>query len=207
MNTAKPHATHLDGARGQAFGLDPTRANTTTWPWWWSADEERFHGPHATRQDAILAAFYQDDGDGPLTRVTVLQAIQGPPRCDLWEGDQLAERFDDINEDLADPDRDRALAEQIPQATWDAMAAQLTAAVQAAVARAGVTPYMFTSSTGPETIDLAGPRLAAAGLPYAPAILDLIDALKARAPIAIDATLTDIRRLATTAARSEGGQS
>ncbi len=144
----------------------PTKIPPSDWPWWWSKDEERYHGPFDSRHDAIMDAFADGDADG----VHIMQAYQDEPRVELWSGSELADRFDEINEDLADPDGD-PLATAIPGAKWDNLAAALTARTRAMIRQPGVTSWALSGSGQAEWINLNRARRAA--LPAH--VLDLLD--------------------------------
>lgn len=142
------------------------KTDTSGWPWWWSKDEERYSGPFASRHDAIMDAF----ADGEIGAVHVQQACQDEPRVDLWTGADLAERFDEINEDRGDPEG-ASLSAEIPEAKWDALASLLTAQARAMVRKQGVTSWAFGGTAGGEWVHLSRARRAA--LPTE--ALDLLD--------------------------------
>lgn len=140
--------------------------NSETWPWWWSRDEERYAGPFATRHDAIIDAF----ADGELGSVHVQQAWQAALAVQLFTGAELAERFDEINEDNADPDGD-PLSAEIPTERWEALANFLTARMRDTVRSVGVASWAFRSQTNGEWVNLTRARRTA----LRQEVLDLLD--------------------------------
>lgn len=134
--------------------------------WWWSTDEERYYGPCATRADAILDAF----AEGEAGRIHLMQATQDEPHFELWDGEQLAERFDELNEEHCDPDGD-PMSTQVPAEEWNSLAARLTAMTRATIRRKGILRWVFGRTQGGEWVDLNRARRAA--LPEE--VLDLLD--------------------------------
>jgi hypothetical protein len=133
-----------------------TETDKATWPWWWSKDQERYHGPCSDRVDAIMTAWAEDER-GPIH---VMQAVHDQLNCALYDAGDLAERFDEVNEEAADGDGD-PLSEEIPTDGWKAAAKQMEVIIRAAVRKHGVKAWAFGGQTPGEWIDLAQPTLAA----------------------------------------------
>lgn len=83
-----------------------------TWRWWWSQDEEHFYGPCSSREEAISEARVNlDRGDS----YTIMEAKHGPFLATIFA--DLDDRFDDLNENNADPDGD-PLSASITAEQW-----------------------------------------------------------------------------------------
>lgn len=117
--------------------------------WWWSRDEERFYGPSHSRADAIMDAWADDAEQGAY----VCQAVQGQWHTALFDGDDIAERFDDANEEHSDPDGDGPSC-LLDQAGWGKLAEQVNQIVRAAVQRAGTCAWAFASQTPSEWVNI-----------------------------------------------------
>src|ERR1700761_7357611 len=128
-----------DASRGD---VAPKPTPSESWSWWWSTDEERYNGPHGSREQAVISAW----GDGEHGLVHVMQATEGSYRCDLYDSDQLAEQFDEINYDLGDGDGDGPSA-SIPQSVWDNLAGTIKAKMRAAVLAHCPTSWAFNGQT------------------------------------------------------------
>ena len=117
--------------------------------WWWSRDEERFHGPAYSRADAIMEAWADDSEQGAF----ICQAAQGEWRTNIIEADHLQEWFDDANDEHADPDGDPP-STMIPPEKWEALVATLNRAIQTAVRAEGTLAWGFVSQTPSEWVDI-----------------------------------------------------
>lgn len=111
--------------------------------WWWSRDEERFHGPCHSRADAIMEAWADDEDQGAY----ICQASQGPWRSELFDVDRLAEMFDAANEEGSDPDGDPP-SEALSTDQWQAICKRLNNVVRLAIRNIGVMSWGFTEQTG-----------------------------------------------------------
>lgn len=122
------------------------------WPWWWSTDEERYHGPCNSRGDAIMEAWADLGGEGA---VFIVQATQEHNlNTDLFDGLRLAEMFDDANDEAQDPDGD-GIAINAKDGAWENLAKRLNATMAAFVRDQGLTSWAFGDQTASETVDLA----------------------------------------------------
>lgn len=130
-------------------------SDTSSWPWWWSHDEECYHGPCHSRSGAIMEAWsdYPEKG-----YVHLAQAIHGDLRTDIFDSDRLQEQFDEANEEVQDPDGN-ALSEQIPVKEWSKLAKRFGDLLAETVRQNGVRSWGFTEMTGVETVDLTLPEL------------------------------------------------
>jgi len=126
------------------------------WPWWWSKDQERYKGPCSTRTEAICEALSEDH----FGSVHVMQAEHGDLRCDIFDGSEIADAFDNANEEAADGDGD-PLSTQIPDTTWAKIAKSVEAQVKTAVYANGVSAWGFSAQSAGEWIELSNPHLAA----------------------------------------------
>lgn len=123
------------------------------WPWWWSTDEERYHGPCTTRGEAIMEAW----SNGNTGMVHICQATRGGFATDLF--DDVAEMFDDANEDRGDPDGEPP-SEWIKAEEWKKVAQRLNHIFKVFIREQGITSWVFYGMEGQETIDLSVPVLA-----------------------------------------------
>ena len=122
------------------------------WPWWWSMNEERYHGPCDSRADAILEAWADQAGEG---EVFILQATQEQNLCtDIFRGDRLAEMFDDANEEVQDPDGD-GLSCDIKDHDWSALATRLNNIMATFIREHGLQSWAFANQTRAEVVNLS----------------------------------------------------
>ena len=125
------------------------------WAWWWSSDEERFHGPCYSRADAIIEAW----AEGRRGTIFICQAVHGELCTDLFDADDLQERFDDANEEAQDGEGD-ALSSGIPPEAWKKLAEGFDRQVKALVRKHGVSAWTFSGQSGIDQVDLSEPHLA-----------------------------------------------
>ena len=121
-----------------------------TWPWWWSADEERFHGPCSSRSEAIMEAWADDARDA----LYLCQATKGDLYTDIFDSDRVSAWFDDANEEAGDPDGD-GIAASFPDKAWDDLAKRLNRLIASFVREHGVQTWMFSDTASHETLSLA----------------------------------------------------
>lgn len=138
------------------MGDMPNSSPTKPWAWWWSADEERYRGPCDTRGEAIREAW----SEGQTGSVFIMQATQNGMRTDIIDDDWLCERFDDANEDYADPDGD-PLSAGVKQTEWIKLAEALNHRIAAFVREQGLHSWAFGETARQETVDLAAMGFAA----------------------------------------------
>lgn len=99
-------------------------------PWWHTRDEEHLWGGEASRQAAIDAGINDYDGE-PFY---ICQGKHFRHRTDIFDGGQIADTFDDANDEYA--------GDENPSSDWKAehiaeLEAELNAAMAAWVARHG----------------------------------------------------------------------
>jgi hypothetical protein len=88
------------------------------WHWWWAegTEPERYHGPCGSRQEAI------DDGtelaDG-YEEITICEATRMKLLDDHLDADWVIDRFNEQNEDAADPDGDPVIHRATPEQERD----------------------------------------------------------------------------------------
>lgn len=126
------------------------------WPWWWSTDQERYHGPCSSRTDAISEALCEDN----FGSVHIMQATHGTLSCDIFDGSEIADAFDNANEEASDGEGD-PLSTQIPDEAWAKIAKSVEAQVKVAVYANGVSAWGFSEQTKGEWVELSNPHLAA----------------------------------------------
>jgi hypothetical protein len=161
------------------------------WPWWYSTDQERYNGPCADRAEAIVEA----SAEWPDTaHVHVMQAVHVKVVTDIFDGDRIAEMFDDANEENADGEGD-SLSSEITDKEWSDLAAQCGRLVAGLVRRRGVTAWRFAEQTEGEWIDLRIPLIA--GLPRLAldALSDIARARNEGAPLRDDDLAREIKRI------------
>ena len=135
-------------------------AEKATWPWWYSSDEERYHGPLYSRADAIMEAWGQDE----RRPVHIMQAVHASLNTELFDADDVAQKFDEANEEVQDPDGDY-FSSQVKSERWQKLADELNARVKAFVRDEGLKAWMFNTRTKGEWVDLSEGALLT--LPYA----------------------------------------
>lgn len=94
------------------------------WKWYWSHDEERYQGQCDTRDQAYEEALASSD---PGQTIHVLEATQGTLSAVIFH--DLAERFDERNEDVADPDG-YGICDALTNAQWSDLERRLTRAME-----------------------------------------------------------------------------
>ena len=167
----------------------PTPAETAAWPWWWSTDEERYHGPYSSRGDAIMEAWAEDQ----LATIYLCQAEQGDLYSDIFDADLVSERFDDANEEAGDPDGD-GIAATFPDKAWDDLAKRLNHVVKSFVREHGKVRWMFSDTTSEESIDLSVGALHTLGIGARYAANELLQAVSDNAgPDRIAKIVADLR--------------
>lgn len=125
---------------------------SAAWPWWWSTDEERYHGPSTTRAEALMEAW----SNGNTGQVHICQATSGGFNTDLF--DDVAEMFDDANEDRGDPDGDPP-SEWIKAVEWMKVAERLNHVFKVFIREQGITSWAFDGMENQEVVDLSVPIL------------------------------------------------
>jgi hypothetical protein len=93
---------------------------------------------------------WSDDSD---QGAFICQATQGAWRSDVIDGDQLAEWFDDANEDHRDPDGD-APSVCMSAEKWQGLADRMNRVLKAAIQQEGLLAWGFTSQTESEWVDI-----------------------------------------------------
>ena len=169
-------------------------ADQQSWPWWWSTDQERYHGPCSSRSDAIMEA-WSEYSEQPAH---IIQAEHGEIRCDFVSAGVLAEWFDDANEELADGDSD-PLSSGIPDAEWQKLAKTVEGQIRALVHKHGVSAWSFASQTEGEWIDFTQPMISGLPVEVARMIAELASAWASDAhwsPSYVDGQIARIKELA-----------
>lgn len=128
-------------------------ADASPLQWWWSRDDERFHGPAHSKAAAIMEAWADDPDQGTF----ICQAACGTWRTAILAGDDLAERFDEANEDSADPDGDPP---SDGVADWEKLATRLYHIVRNAIREKGLTSWAFVDRRPSEWVEI--PKMWAA---------------------------------------------
>ena len=146
-----------------------------TWYWWAGSDEERYTvGPRSSRAEAISDGITEFAGE-PFY---IIEAKHGRAHWRIIDADRLAERFDEANEEMADPDGD-GLAAEITDAAWNELAERLNNVCEAWGREKSIQVWGFSKSRNAEHFD---PTVAHAWAELdaeaREAILHLIDALK-----------------------------
>lgn len=145
------HNTGVPSVDTEPHSSEPSR----DWPWWWSTDQERFHGPCSSRADALLEA-WAEEADVAF----VCQATQANALCtDIFDGWRLAETFDDCNEESHDPDGD-PLSASVSPTKWDALAKRLNVLVAGFVRDSGIKSWAFEDQTKTEEVNLTDGALS-----------------------------------------------
>lgn len=129
---------------------DATLPAEAAWPWWWSADEERYHGPCASRASAIMEAWSDDQ----MGTIHVCQATQDGLRTSLFDYDRISELFDEANEDMGDPDGD-PISEDVKPAEWKKLADSLNHRVEVFIRQQGLKSWAFGKMVNQEAVDLS----------------------------------------------------
>ena len=153
-----------------------TKYDPDTWYWWAGSDEERYTvGPCSSRAEAISDGITEFAGE-PFY---IIEAKHGRAHWRIIDGDYIAERFDNANEEMADPDGD-GLSVEIPSAAWDELAERLNNVCEAWGRQKSIHVWGFSESRNAERFD---PTVAHAWAELdadaRTAILVLIDGLKA----------------------------
>jgi len=66
------------------------------WEWWWSNNEENYHGPCGSREEAIATGFNELGGEGWLF---IVEATKSIPGTDIFDFEHVIEEFCDRNEE------------------------------------------------------------------------------------------------------------
>lgn len=95
-------------------GADPN--TNEPWQWWWGEGEqpERYHGPCNSRQEAIDEALSSNTAP-PYSLFTICEATVGRLDDNHLDADWVIERFNEHNEDAADPDGDGVIDQTTPE--------------------------------------------------------------------------------------------
>ncbi len=126
--------------------------------WWWGRDEERYHGPCASRVEAVMEAW----SDDPWADAYIVQAAHGELNCDLFDGARLADEFDEANYEAADGDGD-PLSQSVKGDGWDKLAALMNRMVKAFARDEKITPWNFEVMGTVEHVPIASMAILAAG--------------------------------------------
>lgn len=118
--------------------------------WWWSRDDEHFYGPHHSKADAIMDAW----GDDPDQGAYVCRAASGEWRTDIIDEGVIADAFDDVNEESANPEGDPPSTIMDP-ADWKKLADRLNKTVRAAIREKGLTAWAFAQQYPSDWVDIA----------------------------------------------------
>jgi hypothetical protein len=121
-----------------------------TWQWWHSHDGgERYHGPCASREDAISDGRDYADGESFI----ICEATKGSLRAFISE--RVGEWLDENNEELGDPDGD-PISANITTAQWQDLQTRLDATALEWIKAHNLDRHVFTFDETRNEEDIEG---------------------------------------------------
>jgi hypothetical protein len=99
-------------------------ATEQVWEWYWSHNEEDYHGPCSSREEAIAEGRYECEAGESFY---IAEACRGG--LQNFIGDNLLEWIDDRHYEMSDPDGD-PISANIQKAEWNDLQKRLDVASQ-----------------------------------------------------------------------------
>lgn len=149
-------------------------ADEPNWYWWVSSDEEIYHGPYDSREEAIEVATGDEVGfcdweEGVPAHHSfyLMEAYQQPLQlADYIDVGDMLERWHDYDwEEMGDPNGDGNIVEHVTSAQWDDLQVRLRAAASAWQAEHAIVikPWAFKGQRNQEHVRIEIPAEAETG--------------------------------------------